>query len=313
MKQHELHTLLKETVKRYISPEGRVLRVESKPIGMGMQAVELLRHHIVLQEEECERSISLVSKQATLTDRRVLSRLWTQSANVPYSVTDDLESESRRYLCIQDVDDKTDYHNLDIDSLRQKEMRALAYLHSANRGQAGQLAWLPRADIRHVENMLNERWKPAWKMAKANERFMEEFGEHVPWIEAVSSRIVKEMEIVIADEASRTLIHNDLNPGNVLVHDNRDVMFIDWEEARYGSLYLDAPLRCGSCTEAEPYRDMLASFGLEIPKPRFQELYSVASRYLGLRFMAWNLGAWSGDARAKEGLHHYIGMTMRGL
>lgn len=121
MKQHVVHTLIEETIKRHISPDGRVLHITSKPINMGMQAVELLRHHIVMQEEEGERSVSLITKQATLTEQRFLSRLWSQSANVPYSVTDDLDSESRRLLCIQDVDYGTDYEHLDIDSLRRLE------------------------------------------------------------------------------------------------------------------------------------------------------------------------------------------------
>ncbi|MGE7094481.1 phosphotransferase [Lysinibacillus sp. NPDC048646] len=47
------------------------------------------------------------------------------------------------------------------------------------------------------------------------------------------------MEVILNDESSHTFIHNDPNPGNVLVHNNDDIFFIDWHEARYELLFLD--------------------------------------------------------------------------
>lgn len=66
-----------------------------------------------------------------------------------------------------------------------------------------------------------------------------------------------------------TLIHNDLNPGNVLVRRNTEVYFIDWEEARYGSLFLEFPLRCTTRGHAVRYRDYLSELGIPFPESLF--------------------------------------------
>lgn len=186
-----------------------------------------------------------------------------------------MDTDTHSLVCIQDVDYTTDYSTINIEELQKKELNALAFVHSINHGLIKDLHWLPLADRNHVTQMINKRWKPSWEAAKENEQFMDEFGVYVPLIEAVSTRIVDELEIVINDENSLTLIHNDLNPGNVLVHNNSDVYFIDWEDSRYGSLFLDVPLRCNNWEQAERYRDALSSLGVEIPIARFKELYCV--------------------------------------
>lgn len=112
--------------------------------------------------------------------------------------------------------------------------------------------------------MIYGRWKPAWEEAKNNEQFIETFGEYIPEVEAISNSITSDIEVVLNDESSPTLIHNDLNSGNVFVHNNDDVFFIDWEEARYGSFFLDIPLRF-EFNKAREYREVLASLGLEPP------------------------------------------------
>jgi aminoglycoside phosphotransferase (APT) family kinase protein len=192
--------------------------------------------------------------------------------------------------------------------LQKKEISALANIHRTNHGLKEELSWLPLADRDHIETMINGRWKPAWEEAKNNERFIEAFGQYISEVEAVCSSIANDIEVVLNDESSHTLIHNDLNPGNVLVHNNDDVYFIDWEEARYGSLFLDIPLRF-ELIQARDYREVLASLGLEIPIKRFEKQYEIASRYLGIRFMTWNLGVWTSNPIAKDGLHKYLNMV----
>ncbi|MNI58465.1 Phosphotransferase enzyme family protein [compost metagenome] len=172
------------------------------------------------------------------------------------------------------------------------------------------LPWLPKVDEAYIAEMIGGRWRPAWEEAKQNPDFTGTFGtEIITAIEDAAVHIVKDMEPVIADTATFTMIHNDLNPGNVLVHDNREVYFIDWEEARYGSLFMDIPLRCGNRKQAEDYRGYLGFFGCEIPQARFAKLYSIASRYLGLRFMGWNLREWQHNEQARHGLIKYMEMV----
>lgn len=308
LEANEILELIQESAKQFISNTAMVLEMESTPLNMGYQAVGLSRHKVLIDDQGAKEYISLITKMANPTERRILHRLFLQSANVPYSITHDLDSDDRALLCIQDVDYKTNYQSLNFEMLQEKEMHALAYIHKMNHGSRGELSWLPFANYDHIKQMIYGRWKPVWEEAKHNEQFMETFGQYIPEVEAVSGSIVNDIEVVLNDERSHTLIHNDLNPGNVLVHNNDDVFFIDWEEARYGSFFLDIPLRF-EWKQARAYQDVLASLGLETPADRFEQLYAVASRYLGLRFMTWNLGAWTNNSSAKEGLQKYLNMA----
>ncbi len=47
-----------------------------------------------------------------------------------------------------------------------------------------------------------------------------------------------------------------------------------------------------------------------IPDHRFYQLYEIASRYLGLRYMSWNLGAWTSNQHAEDDLRKYIDMVV---
>ncbi|XEC94195.1 phosphotransferase family protein [Paenibacillus tarimensis] len=309
MKKNEIYVneLIQETIHRFISPTAKVNNIDSTPVSMGMQSVDLYRHKVRIIDHNARKDISLISKKATITERRALCMLLSQSANVPFTWTKDL-TEGRAYICTQDVDYLTDYNNLDIAMLQNKELHALAFIHHANLGKREQLSWLAPADQNHIYTMIHERWRAAWKVAKNNEQFMDEFGIYVPTVESVARSITDDMIRVLNDERTHTLIHNDLNPGNVLVYNNEDVMFIDWEEARYGSLLLDVPLRF-TVEQAEDYRDALASLGHEIPHSLFIRQYKMAARYLGLRYMSWNLSVWTGDPNAKQGLKKYLNMV----
>ncbi|MFF2093372.1 phosphotransferase [Paenibacillus sp. NPDC058174] len=305
---NELSDLIQATVKKFISASAAVLEIESAPLHLGFQAVDLSRHQVMLEDEGTRRSVSLITKMARRTERLALHRLFSQSANVPFSHTNDMDSEHRKLLCIQNVDEHTDYQNLNIEWLQKKEAAALAYIHQSNLGYKEQLSWLPAATRDHAEQMLHTRWRPSWEKTIQNEAFIEAFGAYIPEVEAIAAHVTADLEAVLNDESSHTLIHNDLNPGNVLVHNNDDVYFIDWEEARYGSLYLDVPLRL-DLDQARDYLEVLSSYGVELPSAKFESQYRISARYLGLRFMAWNLGAWTDDVRAKEGLIKYLKMA----
>lgn len=302
--------LVHDTIQKFINPNAEVLSVESKPINMGLQAIELSRHNVQIKINGETARLSLISKRATSTERHVLKRLYLQKANVPYSLSYASEAEERSLVCIQDIDYQTNYTNLNISMLQKNETKVLAQIHTSNYGQRKELSWLPLADSIHIEKMLNERWNPQWQAAKVQEQFIDDFGEYIPSVEAVAKSIYEDIQIVINDENSHTLIHNDLNPGNVLVHNNTDVFFIDWEEARYGSLFLDVPLRCRTSEQIEDYRALLDDKNINIPRDRFYELYEIASRYLGLRYMSWNLGAWTSNPHAKDGLRKYLDMVV---
>ncbi|UQZ34984.1 hypothetical protein C2I18_16520 [Paenibacillus sp. PK3_47] len=319
----KLTGLLKDTVYCFVSPDAQVLSVESSPISAGSRAVELSRHRLKLGVSSGENEastgasdseISLITKLANYNERSALSRLYAQGAKVPFSLSNQPQCEGRSLLCIQDVDDQTDYSRLDIAALEAKEMQALAYIHSKNLGCREEVPWLPVVDEDQIAVAVGHWWKPAWKAAKSHPDFAGTFGaERLAEIESVAEGIVSAMVPVIEDTATYTMIHNDLNPGNVLVHNNEEVYFIDWEEACYGSLFLDIPMRCSSVRQAFAYKKYLNNYGLEIPDAKFAELFAVASRYLGLRYMCWNLGVWEHNERAKADLCKYMDMVTRPL
>lgn len=301
--------LIEETVRQFLSDKAKVLDIESTPLHSGYQAVDLFRHRILVEIEGRQEYSSVITKMANGIERRVMMRLLDQGANVPFGRAGNLDLGHRALLCIQDVDYKTNYQNLDIGRLQHKEMQALAYIHNRNRGLQEELSWLPRVSHAYIETIIDGLWRPAWEEAKHNERFVETFGTYFSEIDAVSGKIVDELEAVWKDETTHTLIHNDLNPGNVLVHNNDDVMFIDWEEARFGSLFLDIPMRV-DWSQAGEYREVLASLGWELPADTFEQRYRAASRYLGLRYMTWSLGAWLRDPGTEAGLRRYLDMVV---
>lgn len=304
-----MERILLKTIQKFIDPSAEIKSVESKPIHIGLQAVSLHRHTIHLKKLE-NIQLSLITKYASKIERKVLNRLHSQGANVPFFLTDSPTDEERALICLQDVDYQTDYSNLNIAALQQKELPTLWHIHASNLGRVEELRWLSPVDIHHVETMINTRWRPQWQTSLRDDCFVTEFGDYIPWVEAAASTIFKDIIVVINEESTHTLIHNDLNPGNVLVHNNNDVFFIDWEDARYGSLFFDFPLRCNLSEHVERYRKFLADKGVVFSDQRFTHLFTTASRYLGLKYMSWNLGSWSSNRQAKNDLKKYLDMVV---
>ncbi len=77
--------------------------------------------------------------------------------------------------------------------------------------------------------------------------------------------------------------------------------FIDWEQAAYGTLYLDLP-NYFLVETALAYRDALAAHGHAIPVPEFLERYHEVGRYMGLRYLGAALALWGmGGAQRAQG------------
>lgn len=146
MESITLQQLIKQTINQYVSSDIHIRSIKSNPVGAGLQAVELLRHHIEFLVNGVNRDISLVTKKATFIERSALSRLFLQGANVPFSLSTEPHTQDRSLICIQDVDYQTDYSHLDMDLLQHKELRALAYIHGTNMGLKkncpGYLMWI---------------------------------------------------------------------------------------------------------------------------------------------------------------------------
>ncbi|MGO4530346.1 aminoglycoside phosphotransferase family protein [Paenibacillus sp. 2TAF8] len=307
----ELRNTIKGTIDRFASPNAKILSINNHDLAYGTSAVELKKHEILLRDDTHDWTINLISKKASLIERCTLNYLYDQSVNVPFSFTLNMTSNNREYLCMQDVDYETDYNNLDIELLQRDEQSTLANIHAVNFKKYNKFKWLPILDSGYIESVLNEKWRPSWNKAKLDLDFISDFGDLISEIDKVAEHIVRDIDEVIRDEGSHTLVHNDLHPGNTLVHKNREVYFIDWEEAHYGSLYFDVALRYREFSQAENYRILINSRGLiNLSEDKFKLNYTITSRYLGLRYMSWFLSTWKEDKRWLDELNKYINMTL---
>lgn len=307
----EHRRLIEETVARFISPDAILLDLEEQPVMKGFSATEIYRYQVRVDYRKEDLVTSYIIKKASLNERRVLALLHEQRVSVPYSFSRDYESDQPCYLCMQDVDYETDYGSLDVEVVLGQEYELLAHLHAANLGRRQDLLWLPEADRRYISRMLRERWEPSWTQAVQNEEFAAVFQSYIPQIEAMADSITDEMETILTDESSLTLVHTDLHPGNVRVQNNTNVRYIDWEEARYGSFYLDIPLRFTGLEQAERYRRALEAKGISINRDEFNRRYLTASRYIGLRYMGWTLGSWNTNRHTFESMIQYMNMVLR--
>lgn len=165
LKSNHLYELIQDTVKKFIGTSAEVLSIESEPINMGLQAIDLRRYNVQVIKNGNKAEVSLVSKNATSIERRVLTRLYSQKANVPFCMSYGSEIEERSPICIQDVYYQTDYGNLNIGLLQKNEIKALSHIHVTNYGLKKELSWLPLVDDVHIEKMINERWRPQWEVA----------------------------------------------------------------------------------------------------------------------------------------------------
>lgn len=307
----EHRRLIEETVARFLSPDAILLDMEEQPVMKGFSATEIYRYQVRVDYRKEDLVTSYFIKKASLNERRVLALLHEQRVSVPYSFSRDYESDQPCYLCMQDVDYETDYGSLDVKVVLGQEYGLLAHLHAANLGRRQDLLWLPEADRRYISRMLRERWEPSWTQAVQNEEFAAVFQSYIPQIQAMADSIADEMETILNDESSLTLIHTDLHPGNVRVQINTNVRYIDWEEARYGSFYLDIPLRFTGLEQAERYRMALEAKGISINPDEFRRRYLTASRYIGLRYMGWTLGSWNTNRHTFESMIQYMNMVLR--
>jgi len=303
--------LIEKTLTKHVASEIDEIKIEEQPVKKGYNSQSIHRYKVIYRYHNNHKEISVIIKEARLVERKVLYHLNAQAASVPYCFADDLEMDVSANICMQDIDYCTDYSKLDTALIVDHIGSSLAHIHGANYQYKHQLGWLPFADRRYIEVILKERWKPYWDKALMNSEFVDSFKTYIPEIEVISSKIIDDMERVLMDESSHTLIHTDLHPGNVLAQNTNKVYMIDWDEAHYGSFYLDIPIQFGMPEEAEVYWGKLFNNGIEIPHKVYMERFRIASRYTGLRYMAWTLGAWADDHNNTEYLYRYLNMVVQ--
>ncbi|QBD77459.1 hypothetical protein EPA93_16255 [Ktedonosporobacter rubrisoli] len=313
-KEEGIKHLLQATLARYIAAEARIEQILSSPITPGLSGANIQRHQLTLQTPQGQRRTSLVTKEAGLLERRILTQLNQQQQRaVPFSYTFDLTTDVPALLCLQDLgtQQRPDITGSFPSHLLVQEAQGLAAIHMTNLGHTEALAWLPRADRSYVIVYIQQRfWRPAWEQVVNDPAFVELFGPAIPKVEAAADTIADEMEALYCEDETLTLVHADLNPSNVMVYENAPY-FLDWQIPRYGSLYLDIPHLFPTLEQAELYRQALEEAGKAIAPGDFAERYRIAAHFVGLRYLWFPLKAWREDHTRTKWVHHYLSLILQ--
>jgi hypothetical protein len=285
--------LLEQTIRRYVRPGARVVGFDARPMReneRGYSGAQMERYVGAYRTPEGEaETITLITKEAPLLERRVLDLLTSQSQCVPFSHTLDLATDRPMLVCQQDLGTDSSQWPPSTELDRQAA-HCLARIHYTNLGRATELAWLPRADRAYVERLILADYREQLPRAMERPEFMAEYGDVARQMEEAVGPLLAAMDSVWAEGDSLTLIHADMMDNHVLVHAGRPYL-IDWGQARYGSFYLDLP-NYFTPDSVLSYRDALAELGLDIPKDEFMRRYREAGRYPGFKYIGFLLHLW---------------------
>jgi aminoglycoside phosphotransferase (APT) family kinase protein len=312
--QSAIPTLLEDTVRQIVSRTAVVVEIASNTITRGVSGAPVSRHELrVLELDGSQRTVGLVTKMTDQVERATLALLNAQQQpSVPRSYARDVDNDGPDWVCLEDLGDHGHPERLDEvpDGTLASEVSGLASIHAANAARdPADLGWLPRADKEYVRSMIEDvYWRPNWESAVEQNDFREEFADWLPRVEAAAGRVVEEMAALDEEADARTLVHTEVNPGNILIRDGR-AFFIDWADAHLGSLYLDLPHHLSTLDIAERYRQELARLGVPISVSDFQDRYRVAARYAALRYMWWSVEAWREDRGMAGLVRHYLEMV----
>jgi hypothetical protein len=302
---------LQGTVARYFAG-AHVVGCRGARLASGLSGAEVTRYEVELQPPSGRQTIRLVTKRASLLERRTLAHLNAQrQPGVPFSYAPDMESDTS-LVCMQDVGDV--HRPYSRDPITPEELAAeadsLASIHAANLSRAGELPWLPRLDARWAEELVVERvWQPRWRIGLDQPGLGDLLQPYREPVERRAAGLRGELQALLDLSGLQTLIHTDVNPSNVRVLGSR-VYFIDWQTPHYGPLFLDLPHHFCTPEQAEYYRLALSDRGVPLSASRFAGCYRRAARIIGLRYLWWTLEAWDGSAGSTDWVRHYLGLIL---
>ena len=99
--------LLEQTIRRYVRPGARVVGFDVRPLWeneRGYSGAQVERQVVAFRTPEGEaETITLITKEASLPERRVLDLLTSQAQCVPFSHTLDLTTDRPMLVCQQDL------------------------------------------------------------------------------------------------------------------------------------------------------------------------------------------------------------------
>jgi hypothetical protein len=183
---NDLASLLEHTIRRYVQPGACIVDIDTQPMQeteRGYSGARLHRHVVTYRAPRDDtQTITLITKEAPLLERRVLALLTSQSQCVPFSHTLDLAADRPALVCQQDLGtDRSQWPAFtDVD---RQVAHCLARIHYMNLGRAPDLPWLPRADRTYFEGYILADYRE--QLARAMERpaFVAEYGDIVRQME----------------------------------------------------------------------------------------------------------------------------------
>jgi aminoglycoside phosphotransferase (APT) family kinase protein len=257
-----------------------------------------------------------VAKHATPLERRVIELLQSQGAAVPETRIPDATSPGRSWIYQRFAQDRpADRHQSDVSSPLTVSIAAgLAHLHAANLGRCPD--WLPRVEANPRQELYLDAWSREWAKNMANdEDFAATYGHHTDALHSSQSHLLGVIDDLCAEGSLCTLINSDLTPAHIRVGPDGGAVFIDWEQACYGPLFIDL-VNYFTAETGGVYRQALADMGVQVEEQRFAELFSECGRWMGLRYLEVGLWAWqlprddpSMEQKRKE-LHHFFSFCL---
>lgn len=297
----EIRKAFEQLLHQLTAEQRHVVTIDEQPTGPQGASGSRIRYFAVTSTDShgVHYHDTLVTKEASLLERRILRFLTDQGCAVPPVYIPDDTTDARMpvympYLAARPAHDVGHPTN----PLTQAIADGLVGIHSANRQQPP--PWLPRVSDDYRGRLWLHAWQKQWECNLADPAFAAEFGSYTSRLETAMDCFLQTLEDLTSEGTSLTLLNIDLIPDHIRLWRNR-VCFIDWEQAGYGSLYLDLPNHF-TVETVLVYRDALAARGYEIPVPEFLERYHEVGRYMGLRYLGYALWVWAqGGAQREQG------------
>lgn len=229
-----------------------------------------------------------VAKHATPLERKVMNLLQEQGQAVPRLATD-TGAASRDWLVMEFAEEIPGNENEDPE-WSAKLGTALANIHARNMGQRPD--WLKVLSLDdEVKDAYCHEWQPLFhKLIETDQEFAKLHGDKMAQLDASWEDFKAALAHEMGEKTNLTLISTDLIPGHWRQVDHAPVL-IDWEQARFGSLYLDLPNMFNEKT-VDAYYQALVHLGVEIAANEFANKFASLSRYLGFRYMSVGLEGW---------------------
>lgn len=187
--------------------------------------------------------------------------------------------------------------------------KGLAKIHAQNLHNRPD--WLPLAVENPLESLALGNWRKQWELNQELPGFLDEFRKLRTALEEAELRLFEFMASNSYLKTS-TLIMADILPNHIRIY-NGEACYIDWGQARFGSLYLDLA-NVYDTRGALVYRDCLAAEEVHIEAAEFINSYKTALKYAGLRYLATGLRNWrdrKADWPAQEGfMQRCIGLAL---